>query len=414
MQELFAHLSENIYIISASLLFFGFLTGFVVNKFKFPRVTGYIIAGIIFGPSLINIFNEETLIHLDFVPQLALGIIAVIIGSGLSIDLIRRLKFRLIIILMFESFGAFLFVFFVLTLFRMPLGAVLPLSAIAAATAPAATLYVIKECRATGPLTETALAIVALDDAVAIILFGLIMTIDIGHLESLGSAALHSFYISGVEVFLAMLFGLILGSVAHYLIRITRDVTDSLIIVLGAVFLGVGLANIFEVSALLVNMFVGFFLINISPRNSDAIDHLEKMTPPIYCFFFVLAGAHLNVGVFATVGFVVLLWSVLFVVSRILGKIVGAYLAGTISKAPQTLRKYLGMTLAPQAGVAIGLSLLITSASGYYDYKAIVLNVTVIGVAFNELIGPLFTKYALFKAGEAEEVRDKSYKLPGT
>ncbi len=403
IEKIYSTFDQNIFIASAGLLLFGFLISRLIKRVRLPRVTGYIIAGIILGPSLLKIFSDKTLMQLEFIPQMALGIIALIIGSGLSFDLIKRLKFRLVIILMFESLGAFFLVMFLLLAFKMPLGAVLPLAAISAATAPAATVAVMKEYRARGPLTETALAIIALDDAVAIILFGLVLTLNVEHLGALGSSILHSLSLSFLEVFLAMIIGVALGWLANFLIRICKEITDSLIIVLGIVLLGLGLASISGVSALLTNMFLGLTLVNISSKNSEIVTELERLTPPIYVFFFVLAGAHLNLRIFTSVGMVIVVWSIVFVLARILGKMSGAYLAGLISRAPQVIRKYLGLTLAPQAGVAIGLSLLITSASGYYEFKSIILNVTLIGVAFNEIIGPSLTRYALFKAKEATE-----------
>ena len=148
-------------------------------------------------------------------------------------------------------------------------------------------------------------------------------------------------------------------------------------------------------------MFLGLTLINVTPKNSEIITGLERLTPPIYCFFFVLAGAHLNLGVFFKAGTTLIFWGVAFVIMRIIGKIAGAYLGGVLAQSPDIIRKYLGLTLIPQAGVAIGLTLLITKNSVYFEYRTIILNITLVAVAFNEIIGPLCTKYALFKAKEA-------------
>jgi len=412
LSDFYSFINKDIFVTASGLLIFGFAFSWIINRFKLPRVTGYLIAGIVFGPSILNIFSEGTLSKLSFIPQLALGIIALIIGAGLSLELIKRLKFRLIIITLLQALGAFVLVLIFLYLFKMPLGAALPLAAIATATAPAATVAVIKEYRSHGPLTETALAVIALDDAVAIILFGLVVTFDVSRIETFGAAAIQTLHTSIVEIVLALLFGIVLGWLTHLLIRSTRQATDTLIIVLGMVMLGIGLSGLFHVSALLTNMFLGLTLINISSKNSDIVTNLERLTPPIYCFFFVLAGAHLNVRAFGSVGSSILIWSVIFVFMRIAGKISGAYIGGIISKAPEAITRYLGLILVPQAGVAIGLSLLITPQSSYFDFRSIILNVTLIAVAFNELLGPPLTKVALFKAGEAEEIREKHNKLP--
>jgi len=394
-------INQDIFLASAGLLLLGFLFGRSANLVRLPRVTGYIISGILFGPSLFKIFSESSIDKLAFIPQFALGIIALTIGAGLSFSLIKRLGVRLLLITLLESLGAFSLVFLALYLFKMPIEAALPLAAIAAATAPAATLAVIKEYRARGPLTETTLAVVALDDAVAIILFGLILTFDLKHLSTFGETAIQSLSTSFIEILSALIIGIVLGIVAHLLIKASREIADSVIIVLGITLLGTGIATISHTSALLTNMLLGLTLINISSRNSEIVPNLEKLTPPIYCFFFVLAGAHLNLKIFASAGFTILFWGIAFVAARILGKLAGAYIGGTLSRAPDSIRKYLGFALIPEAGVAIGLSLLISKTSVYFEYRSIILNITLIAVAFNEIIGPICTKYALFKAKEA-------------
>ena len=405
INQLLTLFKQDIFLLASGLLIIGFIFGRLINMVRLPRVTGYIIAGIIFGPSLLNIFSENCLTQFDFIPQLALGIIALVIGAGLSFDLVKRLGSRFILITILQAVGAFTLVFLFLVLFKMPLGAALPLAAIATATAPAATVAIIREYRAQGPLTETILSVVALDDALAIMLFGLVLTIDLKQLSTFGETALQSLSASFVEILVALVIGVILGLAAHFLIKIAKEVTDNLIIILGIVLLGIGLASISHTSALMTNMFLGLTLINVSSRNSDIVANLEKLTPPIYCFFFVLAGAHLNLKVFTTVGPTMITWGIIFVLARIIGKIVGAYVGGALSGASEAIRKYLGLTLIPQAGVAIGLTLLITQDSSYFEFRSVILNITLIAVAFNEIVGPACTRFALFKAKEvtAEE-----------
>lgn len=400
-EQILQILNQDIFLLAAALLLSGFFFGRLVNLIHLPRVTGYIIAGIIFGPSLFKFFSENALAQLDFLPQLALGIIALVIGAGLSFSLIKRLGWGLVLITLLQAIGAFILVLVLLYLFKMPLEAAIPLAAIATATAPAATVAIIKEYRARGPFTETVLAVVALDDAIAIVLFGLILTFDVKNLATFSEAAASSLTASLLEILIALAIGVGLGLITHLLIRLTKEMTDDLIIVLAVVLLGIGLAAISHTSALLTNMFLGLTLINISGKNTDIVINLEKLTPPLYCFFFVLAGAHLNLNVFATVGFAMLGWAAIFVFARIVGKVGGAYLGGSFSGASDPIRKYLGLTLIPQAGVAIGLTLLITRTSSYFDYRFIILNITLMAVAFNEILGPICTKIALFKAKEA-------------
>jgi hypothetical protein len=225
--------------------------------------------------------------------------------------------------------------------------------------------------------------------------------LDLKHLSTFGETALASLSSSFIEILIALVIGIALGLAAHLLIKITKEITDSLIIILGVVMLGIGIAAVSETSALLTNMFLGLTLINISSKNSEMVVNLERLTPPIYCFFFVLAGAHLNFKVFTIAGWSLLIWAAIFVITRIIGKIVGAYIGGALSGAPDAIRKYLGLTLIPQAGVAIGLTLLITRASSYFEFRSIILNITLMAVAFNEIVGPICTKFALFRAKEA-------------
>ncbi|MFH1541472.1 MAG: cation:proton antiporter [bacterium] len=394
-------LEQNIFITAAVLLIFGFLLGQLVKNFHFPRVSGYIIAGILLGPSLTSLFSEISIGQLDFIPQIALGIIALIIGAGLSFSLIRKLGFSVILITILQALGASVLVLILLLIFKMPLGAALPLAAIATATDPAATIAVIKEFRARGSLTETALAVVALDDAVAIVLFGLVLTIDINHLANFGHTALHSLSNSSMEILGAVLLGLGIGLAVHLILKLTKDLGDSLIIILGSILFSVGLANVLHLSALLTNMIVGITLINISYKNTESLENISRITPPVYCFFFVLSGAHLNLKIFAAAGTALTAWGIIFVAFRIIGKVWGAYFGGLLSQAEDKIRKYLGWMLIPQAGVAVGLPLMITATSAYFPYRSMILNITLIAVAFNIIIGPLCTKIALFKAGEA-------------
>ena len=215
--------NEQVFIAAAALLLLGFLFGRLGKFVHLPRVTGYLIAGIILGPSILKIFNEQSLASLDFIPQLALGIIALIIGAGLSFSLVKRLGFGLVIITLLQALGAFFLVLSILYLLKMPLGAALPLAAIATATAPAATVAIIREYRSRGPLTETTLAVVALDDAIAIILFGLILTLDIKHLSTFGQAAIQSLSASFLEIFVALVIGVVLGLITHLLIKISKE-----------------------------------------------------------------------------------------------------------------------------------------------------------------------------------------------
>lgn len=393
---------QHIFLVVAAILVLGALFGRLTNLFKLPRITGYILVGVVLGPSILKIFSEKSLMQLEFLPEFALGTVAFLIGAGLSIELFKKLGLQMFLITLFESAGAFFLVLFTLLFFKMPLGAALPLAAIAPATAPAATLAIIKELRCSGSMTNTVLAIVALDDAFSIIIFGFVLSIDVRHLGSFGQVALESLLVSFYSILGALLLGLVIGFITYFVAKLFKDRTDTMIVVLGMIFLGLAMANIFGVSELLTNMFVGFVFVNmVAGKNEEIIQLTEKITPPLYCLFFVLAGAHLDLNVFHSVGYSLMIWAVVFILMRGIGQVGGAYLAALLGKMPDKIRKYVGLTLIPQAGVAIGLSLLITPASSYFDYRTIIINVTLMGVAVNEIVGPILTKYAFVHSGEA-------------
>jgi len=399
--DLWQIINQDVFLFAALLLLLGFLFGWLGKLVRFPRVTGYIIAGILFGPSFLKLFTEGALARFDFIPQLALGIIALTIGAGLSFSLIKKLGISVILITVLQALGAFFLVLFFLFLFKMPLIAALPLAAVATATDPAATIAVIKEYRSRGSLTETVLAVVALDDAVAIVLFGLVLAFDLRHLATFGETALRSLSTSMLEVLGALVIGFALGLLAHLLIKLTREISDTLIITLAMVLLAIGIATHSHTSALLTNMFLGLTIINLSSKNSEIADNLGKAMPPIYCIFFVLSGAQLNLQVFAAAGATLFLWGGIFILCRMLGKVGGAYLGGQLSGAKPAIKKYLGWTLIPQGGLAVGLPLMVTAASPYFGFRPQILNLTLLAIAFNNILGPILTKYALFRAKEA-------------
>jgi Kef-type K+ transport system membrane component KefB len=393
-------IGSHIYLGLGLVLFLGYVFGRISGLLKIPRVTGYLIAGILIGPSFLNIFNEANFAYVSFVPYLALGIIALTIGAGLSFDVIKHIKYQLVSITLFEALGAFILTLIVLLVIGTPYGATMPLAAIACATAPAATIAVIKEYRAYGSLTNMILGVVALDDAIAMFLFSLILTFDFSSLTGFGMNIIHAINHFLFGLFNSIILGIVLAVIANY-IFCKKAKIDNTIILLAMIFLGVGLSNVMHISYLITNMVFGFTLINLNMRNKESIQEIEKYTDPIYCLFFVIAGTHLDLTFIGSLGFNVLLWAGFFILFRMLGKILGAYLGARLSKAPEKIRRNIGFSLVPMAGVAIGLTLLIDSSSYYYAYRSIILNVTLVAVAVNEIIGPFFAKYALVRAKEA-------------
>jgi len=256
---------------------------------------------------------------------------------------------------------------------------------------------VIRQYNAKGPVTDTLLTVVAMDDAAALILFG----ISVGVAQILGSTLtgnIMSFVLKPIlEIVASLAIGLILGIIFSYVLRWFKKDGNRLILMLAFIFAGIGLSNMFNLSALLTCMAIGAALVNTT-KSANAIFQLaDQFTPPIFLMFFVISGAELDVSVIPTIGLV----GIIYVVLRVVGKMVGSYIGAACTHADKTIKKYLGPTLIPQAGVAIGLSLVATSVVPQYaaTIRAVILCATFI----YEIIGPVIAKFSLKKAGEISE-----------
>jgi Kef-type K+ transport system membrane component KefB len=268
------------------------------------------------------------------------------------------------------------------------------LGAIASATAPAATIMVIKQYKAKGPVTETLLSVVALDDAVALMAFGFAVAI-VNIMQYPGETSLVLSILKPMgEILGSLLLGFLLGILFTVPLRFFKKDSNRLIITVAFVFLGSSLATYLGLSPLLLCMSMGAMLINLSKSAGSILKLTDSITPPIFVMFFVVSGMELNLSVLPQIG----VMGILYVVCRIVGKVAGAYLGAVIMKAPENIKKYLGFSLVPQAGVAIGLSLLAAQMLPEYGQtiRAVILSATLI----YELVGPAITRVTLKKAGE--------------
>lgn len=368
----------------------------VVSILKLPNVTGYLLAGIIIGPSIFSLVPVEEVSKLAVISEAALSFIAYTIGSQLNIKFLKKTGAAIIIITLLESLGAvFIVDLAMIFIFKQSIPFSLILGAIAAATAPAATIMVIRQYNAKGPLVDTLIPVVAMDDAVGIIAFGVSAAIAQALSTQSGSGMLAKALFQPIlDIFLALLAGFIIGIFLSIIGKRIRGEDNLLTFTIAAVFLSVGIASAFNLSALLCSMMVGATVSNVV-RNSDRIiSVVDRFTPPIFVAFFTIAGLDLKLSVLGKVGLI----GVAYVVFRVIGKMAGSYVGARITNAPKVVQEYLGFTLIPQAGVAIGLAM---SAERLlpdigYTVKTIVLFATVI----YELIGPTIAKMALTKAGE--------------
>jgi len=373
----------------------GLLCGKLAGKIHLPNVTGYLLGGLLFGPSVLNLFSAEVTAPMSIVSDIALGFVAFSIGLSFKKRYLKKLGLTPFLIAALEASFAVVFVLAGLLFLKVDLPMALMLSAIAAATAPAATVMVLKEYNAKGPVSEMLLSVVALDDAVALILFGFAASFAQTLLSGTGDQQLIlSFLEPFLEVGLSLLIGTVLGWLMSYPMKSFRTKGSKVSVLIGFVLLTSSLANALGVSELLANMAAGAIFTNFSMESSLVADLIDELTPPIYLMFFVLSGADLDLAILPSIGMV----GLFYVAFRIVGKVLGAYAGARIMKTPAVIRNYLGWTILPQAGVAIGLSTVaerLVPAHGT-EIKTIILAATLIF----ELIGPLMTKIALQKAGE--------------
>lgn len=387
----------------AIILISGIVMGRVVSKFKLPNVTGYLIAGVLIGPSLLSLIPADVAANLGIISEAALGFIAYSIGSEFNLNLIKKTGGKIILITVCEALGAVIMVVLAMIfIFKQSVAFSLVLGSIAAATAPAATIMVIRQYRAKGPLVSTLLPVVAMDDAVGIVVFGVAVAVA-DTIASSGQDVSFLFMVLKpfLEIALALLVGFVIGLVLSYASRKARGKDDLLSISIATIFLTLSIAEFLNVSTLLCCMMLGATVSNMTYGGDKVISIIDRFTPPVFIAFFTMAGVDLQLDVLKSVGLI----GIGYVVFRVIGKILGASLGAKMTKAPDVVQKYLGYTLIPQAGVAIGLSMLAESALPGMGVE--IRTIILAGTVVYELVGPVVSKMALMKAGEiAPEYRD--------
>ena len=404
----------------------GLFMSRVVKPLKLPAVTGYLLAGILIGPyclgafgitGLFGSFGEHTVegsVMEDMagiVQSVALGFIAFAIGSEFRLSALKKTGKQAAIVGVLQAVAAMVFVdvalialHFILGEDKLPLSVAITLGAIATATAPAATLMVVKQYKAKGPLTNILLPVVALDDAVGLICFA----ISIGVAQALGNGGAVNVISVLVNPLLEVVLSLVLGALTGILFSVIENMflsnSKRLCISVTFVLLAIALSQLsytfdngvkISFSTLLVCMMLGTIFCNVCDAAEELMERTDKWTMPIYILFFVISGAELDFSVFAS--WVVVLVGIVYIIFRSLGKYFGAYGSAKLAKCNPTIVKYLGVTLLPQAGVAIGMA--ITALKVLPD-GAVVQNIVLFGVMIYELVGPMLTKIALTKAGD--------------
>lgn len=360
-----------------------------------PNVTGYLVAGLVFGPSLANVISPEVVTGFGVVSDMALGFIAFSIGSQFDLVYFKKVGIAPIVIALFEALTAVVLVAVVLILFGFDVQLSIMLGAIAAATAPAQTLMVIKQYKSKGSLTSLLMSVVAVDDAVALIAFGFASTI----VSMMGSGVPTNLLVSALTPFYEVLISLALGGLAAILMkfffRYFKGAANQLCISIAFILMTYYLADVIHGSPLLACMGLGAVMVNIYKDQIIRLSRIiEEFTPPIFMIFFVISGAGFEVAALKQLGLI----GILYVVTRVVGKIIGAYVGGKLTHQDKDTCKYLGLTLIPQAGVALGL---IVAAAKVVPAYASEIQVIVLSSTFiYSFIGPVVAKYALVKAGD--------------
>ena len=403
----------------------GLLLSRIVKKLQLPAVTAYLIAGIIIGPFVLGAIGVDGIgitgnqIHgLSIISDVALGFIAFAMGNEFRLAHLKNIGKRATVIGVFQAIfttivvDAILIVLHLLMPDKLSLSAAIVLGAVATATAPAATLMVIKQYKAKGPLTEILLPVVALDDAVGLVVFA----ISFGIAKSLntGSVDILSVVLEPLlEVVCSIILGTIMGLLFTFCEKFFHSRSKRMAVSVAFVMMTVALSLLkFEVpgiglhisfSSLLACMMLGTIFCNECDVSEELMDRADRWTAPILILFFVISGAELDLSVFADISVVII--GVVYILSRSVGKYFGAGISARATKCAPNIVKYLGITLLPQAGVALGMA---SKAMELGADGAIVRNITLFAVLVYEIFGPYLTKLSLTKAGEIDPEGRKS------
>ena len=397
----------------------GLMLSRVAKLFELPAVTAYLVAGILVGPYVLGAFGVSGLgftsmanvKEYTLLCDVALGFIAFSIGNEFRLSQLKKIGRQATIVGIFQAVITTLLVDAVLIGLhfiigdKLPLEAAIILGAVASATAPAATLMVVRQYKAKGPLTDILLPVVALDDAVGLMLFA----ISFGVAKALGAGAVSAISVvlePIIEVVFSIALGAAMGFIFNFSERFFHSRSKRLSVSIAFVFLTIALSMIkFEVfgihvgfSSLLVCMMLGTVFCNVCDFSEELMERVDRWTAPLFVLFFVLSGAELELSVFGDI--VIVLVGIVYILSRSAGKYSGAYISAKMSGCDENIVKNLGITLLPQAGVALGMASMAMKETSLGDAGIIIANITLFAVLIYELIGPMLTKMALLRAGD--------------
>ncbi len=392
----------NLLLKISIVMLVGIMGGKVARIFKLPNVSGYLVAGLFLGPSFFKFISSYDMESFSVINELALAAIAFSIGNEFVIKDMLKLGKTIVIITLAEVIGAVVIVFTVMYyLLNQPFAFSIVIASMSAATAPAATLLVIRQFKAHGPLTKTILPVVALDDVFGIIVFGIAMALaklsrgqqDFSVVQILSGLVIEI----GGSILLGLVMGLILALIAKQ--SSNRDELQAASLM--SIGISTGISIILGLSPLLTCIVMGTMIVNISKKSRRVFDSIDDFISPVYILFFTLAGASLDLSILISVGFI----GFAYVLARAGGKMLGAWSGAKIMKANPMVTKYLGLGLLPQGGISIGLLVLVRQQLP--EFAVAIGTIIMFSVLIYEVTGPIFAKLAIQKAGEINGLEKK-------
>ncbi len=403
----------NLFLIFGLILIIAFAIKVATSKIGIPEVTGYVLVGVVCG-ILISKFSEGMVLDkLGFVSSVALGIIAFVIGIELKWEVIKKLGKPILFITLFEALGAFTAVLLaMLPVYHGSLPHAILLGSVAAATAPAATVAVIRQYKSKGVLTSTVLAVVGIDDAIALMIYVVASSIARASLAGGNVPVLQVIGMSALSIAVSFAIGIIFAFLYITILKKVKHNDWVMLILVGFILAMIGVCDQLKISELLSIMVFGMTIVNFSPALAIKSETIAQYFSPVFLAgFFIIGGAHLDIRLIAKVG----LAGAVYFFARGIGKIGGGSLGAAIGRAPENVRKYIGFALLPQVGVALALALSINKDFNVPEFgsegKALagmVINILLLTTIFTEIIGPLLTRMVLRKAGETQETPEKA------
>ena len=394
----------NLLLILGIIILLGTVSGRIFKKINLPQITGYIIIGLLIGESFHGFLSGPIMDSFGPLISLALGIIGFMIGAELNFARFKRYSRSIYTILIVETFLTFFCVGGAAFLITGKLYIGLILGALSSATAPAATYAVLGEYKARGPVTMSTLSIVALDDALALLIYGFAIVFAKALIMQQKSSLLVMFVAPALQITISVLIGAVSGVLLHWIVSKIKDRDYILPVALGTILLVVGISIFLRVDPILASMVLGILASNLQKTEQrDMFDVIKKFSPPIFILFFVLVGARLDAAILMRKG--ILLLAVVYIISRSVGKLMGAYIGGKLSGAPPTVTKFLGFCLFDQAGVAVGLSIAAYQTLDLLGDEARMAGLMIISLItattfILQLVAPTMIKFGISRADE--------------